>query len=395
MASSRFNIDPSRTLQDLQDLIRINSVNPELETGAPGETDISIFLASVLEELGMKVKISDLGNNRVNVTGILRGSGGGKTLLLNGHSDTVDTLNMEIDPFDPVVREGKVYGRGSLDMKGGISSILAALRAVVKEKCPLKGDVVAAFVADEEYRSIGTEALVKEISADGAIICEPTALGLILAHKGFTWNRIVFHGKAAHGSRPEEGIDAIAKAGGFLSRMDEFEKQVLSKRTHPLLGRASIHAALISGGTGISTYPGKCVLQLERRTLPGETPEKVREEIDHILEDLSKEDRFFKADHEQYFWRSPLEIREDLPLVRCLEKAFYETLGETPRICGFSGWADSALMNDAGIPAVNFGPSGLGLHGSVEYVDLRSVLICAEVIATTIADFCGDELPGP
>ncbi|HPI97797.1 MAG TPA: M20/M25/M40 family metallo-hydrolase, partial [Synergistales bacterium] len=252
MPSSRFNIDPSKTLQDLQDLIRINSVNPELETGAPGERDISNFLASALGELGMEVKISDLGNNRVNVTGILRGAGGGKTLLLNGHSDTVDTLNMEIDPFDPVVSEGKVYGRGSLDMKGGISSILAALRAVMQEKCPLKGDVIAAFVADEEYRSIGTEALVKEISADGAIICEPTGLSVILAHKGFTWNRIVFHGKAAHGSRPEEGMDAIVKAGGFLSRMDEFEKQVLSKRTHPLLGRASIHAALISGGTGIS-----------------------------------------------------------------------------------------------------------------------------------------------
>ncbi|HPI97796.1 MAG TPA: M20/M25/M40 family metallo-hydrolase, partial [Synergistales bacterium] len=129
--------------------------------------------------------------------------------------------------------------------------------------------------------------------------------------------------------------------------------------------------------------------QLERRTLPGETPEKVREEIDRILEDLSREDRSFKADHEQYFWRNPLEIREDLPIVGSLKKAFSQTLGEPPRISGFSGWADSAIMNDAGIPAVNFGPSGLGLHGSVEYVDLRSVLVCAEILYSTIADFCG------
>lgn len=373
----------------LQDLVRIPSVNPALMEGSAGEGELAAFLRSYLEEMGLEVREQTVDGDRKNVIAVLRGTGGGKTLLLNGHMDTVDTAGMTVAPFEPLVSEGRLYGRGSLDMKGGLAAMVFAVRDLVARKVPLKGDVILTFVVDEEYVSIGTEALVREAKADGAIVCEPTDLTLNVAHKGFVWVRLRFTGKAAHGSRPDLGVDAIRAAGHFLAAMDRFEREELSRKTHPLLGHPSVHASLISGGSGISTYPAECVLEIERRTLPGETVTTVTEELERILSGLSGSMSGFACEMEPYFSRSPLEVPEDSPLVHSVARAFKKICGEEVPIGGFSGWADSALLADAGIPAVNFGPCGMGLHAAEEYVEIESVERLVSILSTAIADFCG------
>ncbi len=382
------NPDSNKLLDDLQKLISINSVNPDLDQDGPGEREIAIFIKDLVSQIGFEIKLQDLGDNRINLTALLKGTGGGRTLMLNGHMDTVDTKGMTIDPFDPVFSDGKVYGRGSLDMKAGIAAILSASRAIVDSGTKLKGDLLLTFVVDEEYKSIGTEAVAETCHAHGAIICEPTDMKLVLAHKGFTWERILFHGKAAHGSRPDEGVDAITHSGIFLAAIDDFQRKVLAERKHPLLGSPSVHASLIAGGIGISTYPDSCMLEFERRTIPGETPEGVKEEIESILVELGRKYPDFMADHEQYFVRNPLEIDEGDRLVKCLGGSWKNVMGFPVEVAGFSGWADSAILNDKGIPAVNFGPAGKGLHAAEEYVEFQSVIDCTKVLTDTIITYC-------
>lgn len=373
----------------LGNLVRIPSVNPSLMPQSSGERGLASYLSRYLQEMGLEVTEQTVSGDRKNVIARLPGTGGGKNLLFNGHMDTVDTEGMTIAPFEAVLEDGRLFGRGALDMKGGLAAMVFAVKDVMARKVPLRGDVFLTFVVDEEYVSLGTEALVRAVKADAAIVCEPTDLALNIAHKGFVWGRVTFHGKAAHGSRPDLGADAIRAAGHFLVALDSLEKEVLSKRSHPLLGNPSVHASLIRGGSGISTYPSECVLEIERRTLPGETTESVREELEDILSELSVSVPDFSAEMELYFSRSPLEVPEESPLVNSIRKSYRETLGNEVTIGGFSGWADSALIADAGIPAVNFGPCGLGLHAAEEYVEVESVDRLARVLSGVIADFCG------
>jgi acetylornithine deacetylase len=375
-------------LQLLQNLIRIESVNPNLDSSGNGEAAIGKFVAAQLTSLGLDVHLEDLGNQRMNVIGVLKGTGEGKCLMLNGHMDTVGTQGMEIEPYNPTYADGKIYGRGSLDMKAGLAAIIKATESVIASGVQLSGDVLLAFVADEEYASIGSEAVVRKYSADAGIICEPTNLNISIAHKGFVWIDVKVFGKAAHGSRFHEGVDAIVKAGKFLVALERFESDTLMRRSHRLLDPPSIHASIISGGTGLSTYPDYCEVKLERRTIPGETPVSVKKEIDELISNLSAEDEQFRATVDVFFDRSPLEVSEDQPIVQAISSAYQSVLRREPVYVGTSGWLDSAIFADVGIPTISFGPSGEGLHASVEYVDFESVVSTTQVLAKTIVDFC-------
>ena len=381
-------IDEPGLLRLLQELIRIESVNPSLDAAGSGEAAIGRFVAELLESLGLDVSIQDLGNNRMNVIGRLIGTGQGKSLILNGHLDTVSMQGMQIEPCNPTYSDGKVYGRGSLDMKSGIAAMIKAVESIIKSGVRLGGDVILALVADEEYASIGSEAVLETVSADAGIICEPTGLDICIAHKGFAWIDAKIYGKAAHGSLFAEGVDAIVKAGKFLAAIEGFEAETLMNRKHPLLGSPSIHASTINGGIGLSTYPDFCEVKLERRTLPGENAAIVKKELDALIAALSAEDKHFKASIDVFFERSPLEVSEDQPVVQALSHAHCSVLQREASFIGTSGWLDSALFADAGIPTVSFGPSGEGLHAAVEYVDFDSVVSTARVLAHTIADFC-------
>jgi acetylornithine deacetylase len=385
---SDIRIDEKELLKVVQDLIRIESVNPELAGMGSGEYLIAEHIGKYLAAMGLAVCYQEIKPNRVNVVGVLKGNDGGKRLMLNGHTDTVGLTRMDIEPLNPVFRDGKVYGRGSFDMKGGLAATIMAVKAIIDAGLKPRGDVILAFVADEEYRSVGTEILVREYPADAAILCEPTNLKVCIAHKGFAWIKVEVFGQAAHGSRPDRGIDAIVKAGKFLAGIEDLGKDALIQKKHPLLGSPSIHASLIKGGTELSTYPDYCLIELERRFIPGESIKTIEAEIQALIDDLASKDEQFKAKCEVSFSRPPLEVAKDHEIVSALTRAYTNTVKKAPEFIGVGGWMDSAILTEAGIPSVIIGPAGAGFHAATEYVDFESVITLTKILVDTIIEFC-------
>jgi acetylornithine deacetylase len=369
----------------LGDLVAINSINPDLVPGAPGEAEIARYVAGWLEGRGLDVELIEAAPGRPNVVGIARGTGGGKTLLFNGHMDTVGKGDMP-KPHQPEIRDGRLYGRGAYDMKGGLAACLVA--AVEAKKRRLRGDVIVTAVVDEEYASLGTQALARRFHADGAIVAEFTELKLIVAHKGFVWMEIETRGKAAHGSRPDLGVDAIAMMGAVLVELKKLDRKLQANRTHPLLGSGSVHASLIQGGQELSSYPDHCILSIERRTLPGETPQQAEAELVEIVDRLKREDPTFNAVVRRGLDRSGMETSESAGIVQTLQSAAVKVLKHPAPITGVPFWTDAALFSQAGIPSLLFGPSGEGAHAAEEWVDLASVQACAEVYLETALALC-------
>lgn len=369
----------------LSDLVSINSINPDLVPGSPGEREVAHYSAAWLKRAGVEVELIESVSGRPNVVGIARGTGGGKTLLLNGHMDTVGVAGMP-DGHQPRIKDGRLYGRGAYDMKGGIAACMLAIAEAKKQN--LRGDVIFTGVIDEEYASVGTMDLAKRFHADGAIVAEFTELQLILAHRGFVWLEVETIGRAAHGSRPDLGVDAIVKMGKFLTELEKLDQMLRSNPTHPLLESGSLHASLIQGGQELSSYPERCVLSAERRTLPGETPESVEAEFLAIVESLRQSDSSFNAVVRRGIDRSPLETREDAEIVQAIQAASAKILKRPSPIAGVQFWTDAALLSAAGIPSVLFGPSGSGAHAVEEWVDLTSVRTCAEIYLATATSFC-------
>jgi acetylornithine deacetylase len=370
----------------LGDLVSINSINPDLVPGSPGEAEIAHYIADWLKLAGLEVELQESIAGRPNVVGIARGTGGGKTLLLNGHMDTVGVAGMT-DGHQPRVEGGRLYGRGAYDMKGGVAACMLAIAEAKKQN--LRGDVIFTGVIDEEYASAGTMDLAKRFHADGAIVAEFTELQLILAHRGFVWLEVETIGKAAHGSRPDLGVDAIVKMGKVLTEMEKFDQTLRANPTHPLLGSGSLHASLIQGGQELSSYPERCLLSVERRTLPGEMPESVGAEFQAILEELRQSDPTFQAIVRRGIDRSPLETRADADIVQALQAASVKVLNRLLPVAGVQFWTDAAVLSAAGIPSVLCGPSGSGAHAVEEWVDLASVKTCAGIYLATAIDFCG------
>ncbi len=376
---------PSTLPQLLLDLVAINSVNPDLVPGAPGEANIAAYIARWLDAHGLEVQTIESVSGRPNVVGIARGTGGGRTLLLNGHMDTVGVSGMD-GGGEPRIHAGRLYGRGAYDMKGGLAACMLALAEVRKHD--LRGDVILTAVIDEEYASLGTQELASRFPADGAIVAEFTELQLILAHRGFVWLEVETLGRAAHGSRPDLGVDAIVKMGQVLLEMEQLDHDLRSNPVHPLLGSGSLHASLISGGQEKSTYPDRCLLSLERRTLPGETPERVEGELLRIVQKLQALDPTFNAEVHRGLDRAPLETSPDSAIVRSLQAAGLQVLGRPLEIAGVPFWSDAALLSAQGIPSLLFGPSGSGAHAAEEWVDLASVKACADIYLAAALDFC-------
>ena len=374
--------------QLLSDLVAIDSVNPDLVPGGAGEAQIANFIADWGRRNGLETYTQIAAKDRPNVILIARGGGGGKSLMLNAHTDTVGVSGMDA-PHEPVVRDGRLYGRGSYDMKSGLAAGMLALKAA--KDLPLAGDVMLSAVADEEYGSIGTEALLREWerwNADAVLIAEPTELAISAAHRGFVWLEIETFGVAAHGSRPHLGVDAIAKMGKVLVALDKHDRHLRAVPTHDLLGSASLHASIIQGGEEISMYPAHCQLLVEWRTLPGDTPESVQAEAESLLHAIAANDPDFKASAKATFSRSPYSIATDHPLLRRVKRHADARLGRGTPIVGSSWWMDAALFGDAGIPTVVLGPAGAGAHAREEWVDLESVSQCQALYTGLIADFC-------
>ncbi len=325
---------------------------------------------------------------RMSVVGRLSGTGGGRSLMLNAHCDTVDVQGMA-EPFSGAVRDGKVYGRGSYDMKGSLAACMAAAKALADAGVRLRGDVLVAAVADEEYGSLGTSDLINRVKVEGAIVTEPTALEICLAHKGYLWIEVETTGRAAHGSKFDLGIDSNMKMGHFLARLSLLERELRARKPHPLVGPPSLHAAMLSGGTGLSTYAACSKVQIERRTIPGETEAQAVAEIQAIVDKLAAEDRDFHASVRPFFVRDPFEVAPDAPIVQALDRAVYKVRGKPAAHIGDTPWMDAALLQAAGVETVVCGTAGVGAHADVEWVDLESVVKLAEILAETAVDYCG------
>jgi acetylornithine deacetylase len=352
-------------------LVEIPSINPEL--GGGGEGDAARFVADWLERAGLEVTVEEAAPGRPNVVGVARGTGGGRTLLLNAHTDTVGVDAME-RPDEARLADGRLYGRGAYDMKGALAAIMVA--GARARELRLRGDVVVAAVVDEEVASIGTTALAERWPADAAIVAEPTEEAVCVAHKGFVAFEVEVHGRAAHGSRPDLGVDAIARMGRVLVGIEELDGALRAAPSHPLLGSGSVHASLIEGGQEYSSYPERCLLKGERRTVPGETHAGVEGELRRLIAGLD-------ATLAVPFARDPFEIAEDEPLVAAVRRA--AGAGE---VVGVGFWADSALLAAAGIPTVLFGPRGEGAHAAVEWVELDSLDRCVEVYVSVAEELC-------
>ncbi len=389
--------DPSALSREL---VRIDSRNPDLVPGAPGEGACAARLAAVLRAWGFAVDLYDAVPGRPNVVArIGRGEPGAPVLMLNGHLDVVGTDGMVHEPFAAEVRDGRLYGRGAADMKAGIAAMCAAAARAHADGA-VRGEVVIAAVADEEFESAGTLALVERLKsgalrADACVITEPTRLAIMPAHRGFAWYTVTLHGRAAHGSRYDLGVDAIRHAGLVLAELDALDAVELPGRApHALLGRGSLHASLIEGGVGLTTYPERCVLRLERRTIPSESAESALAEIEAAAARVAARLRAagreaFRADVALDFAQPPSDVAPGAPIVRALGTALAGA-GEAVRVEGMPAWTDAALLNAAGVPTVCFGPGDIGLaHSAEEWVGLDEVERATDVLARLVRDWCG------
>jgi acetylornithine deacetylase len=350
-------------------LVAIDSVNPALIQGAAGERELAYFVREWSEQRGLEVEIIGP-SERPSVIAIARGSGGGRSLLLNAHLDTVGVGGMDA-PFEPRIEDGRLYGRGAYDMKGALGAILDAAARIEN----VRGDVIVTAVADEELASIGTAAVLEHGHADAAIVVEPTELKLAIGHKGFVGFEIETQGVAAHGSRPHLGVDAIAKMGPVLVALKQLDERLQQGAQHPLVGPGSVHASLIEGGQEFSSYPARCLLSGERRTIPGQTTQQVEAELRILAGD---------AELRLTVSREPFEIASDEPFVQLVGRIS----GESEPV-GVSFWADSGLIAAAGIPTVLYGPIGEGAHAHIEWVDLDSVERVRDVVLRTAVEWCG------
>jgi acetylornithine deacetylase len=377
--------DPTISL--LRDLVAVDSVNPSLVPGASGEKEIGELIAQKLRAAGMDVTVQPVADNRSNVIGVIESSRKGRSLMLCGHMDTVGVAGMQA-PFDPVEKEGRVYGRGSQDMKGGLASMMAAALHLATNGGLDAGRLILAAVVDEEYASVGAEALVQDWKADAAVVGEPTDMKIAVGHKGFEWVEVTAEGIAAHGSRPADGRDAIMRMGRVLSGLERLDRELQARSPHPIHGTASLHASLISGGRELSTYPDQCVLKMERRTIDGEQDRCGLAEVEEILNQLRKEDPEFKASARFLFSRpSYLTPSSSKEVPQAIAKAIARR-GVEPVTGGMSFWTDAAILGESGTPSIVFGPGGAGLHSVSEYVLANDVLTCRDALIELATEFC-------
>jgi acetylornithine deacetylase len=378
---------PDGVVELTLDLISIDSSNPALVASGAGETQIASYISLWLAARGFICHSLESLPGRPSIVAVAPGIGGGRTIMLNGHIDTVSLDSYsEGKGLNAEVRGGNIYGRGAYDMKSGIAAMMVAA-ATAARTGDRRGDILLALVADEEYGSAGTEEVLRLFTADGAIVVEPSGLDITVAHRGFAWLDVVINGTAAHGSRPDLGVDAITKAGRFLTGLEELAHALADGPAHPLLNTGNIHASLIAGGEELSSYPARCTISVERRTIPGESGETALQEVKRLLDDIASSDPDFRYELELRFERSSFAADLDSAIVNTLTAAVEKHTGRAAVYRGEPFWTDCALLNDAGIPAVLFGVAGAGAHAATEWVTTDSLITVTRALEDALIAF--------
>jgi len=379
-----------QTIGLLKRLIRIPSVNPVIENGS-GENSIGSFIADWFRKSHeFNVYEQRVAKDRFNVIAVLPGKRNGRSLMLNGHMDTVGTSGMTTKPFAAKTERGMIHGRGACDMKGALAAMMSAALSVAKSNKQLHGDLVFTGVVDEEYKSSGTWNLIKRFRADAAIVGEPTGLDIATAHKGYAWLQIETFGKRAHGSVPERGVDAIEKMAKIISGIERIRHEH-RRRRHPLVGTPKIHTSTVAGGSEWSSVPGSCVLKVERRLIPGETTRDATNELNGIIRIATKQDSKIKAKVQLIYHGDAMEVKKP-PHLSILQKTARHA-GAEARIIGVPYWTDAAiLVNQRGIPTCLFGPGDIAVaHSPDEYVSVNEVVKAATIYAGTAQVYCNIE----
>jgi acetylornithine deacetylase len=376
----------SETARLTAELVRIPSVNPALDPDGAGEADLARYVASWAEGHGLDV--AWLGpSDRPSLLIRLRGRGGGRTLLLNAHLDTVGVHGMDA-PFEPRLRAGRMVARGAMDMKASLAACLLTLRDL-KRDGERRGDVLLAAVADEEHDSIGTRAALAALpELDLAVVTEPTDLTLHVAHRGFAVVEVEIEGRASHTSRPEHGVNALTRLGRLLTGIEAADRELRAAPPHPLLGHGGWQAVLASGGHELFTTPAAALAALERRTLPGQPAAGAQAEVEALLAALAADDPALRATTRTVVAREVFEAAPDDPAVAAVAAAAEAVTGQPPERRGAPYWTDAALIAEAGVPTVLYGPVGGGIHQPDEWVDLASVDVLRAVLGRLARDVC-------
>ncbi len=390
------HISTERLIDRTSDMVRIESYY-----GIPNqETGVAKYVKSIFDANDIPCYLKEVADGRCNVIATLDSGVPGKTLMFNCHIDTVEPNGWE-EAFEPKVVDGKLYGRGSQDDKGPLACVIEAVLAIKATGALKKGKIVVTGVLDEERNSIGTIDIVESrIPADAVVIAECTRFEIQTCQRGLEWLKFHFTGKAVHGCRQREGINAISKAVKFCTVLDEKLIPGFYAKKHPVLKEATINYGVIHGGTQLSTVAGECDVYVDTRFLPYQSYEEVLGEFQAVLDDLAAKDPEFKCEMsvseaaalKDGYLHLPFETPLDHPVVSSLQTAIEAATGEEAKIGYMPAWTDGGLLARYGLeyPTVILGPDGGNAHTKDEFIPVASLPKTALIYALTALEFCQD-----
>lgn len=384
----------SEAVKLTQELVRI----PSHKYMENRESDVAEFIYNYCKDNGLEVEYQEVEGLRRNVIARLRGKGTGKTLIFNGHIDTVPPYEMDFDPFSADIVDGYIQGRGTNDMKGAVACMITAMLNIKHEGKLLGGDIILTAAVGEEEKSDGTEYIVKSgIKADGAIVGEPSNYGYALGHRGLEWIEIKIEGKIAHGGIPELGINAISKAAKLIRKIEDELMPELRLRQNEWMGPSVMNFGFIKGGTQPSSVADSCIIQIDRRYLPEENVESVIKEYQDIIDDISKEDSEFKAEIIRMnsnlmdeFDHAPLIAQPDSDIAQTVYSVLKDFNKKEPKIEKRRGWTDAGVLSTYGkIPTVVTGPGDLKYsHAKDEKIPVIDLVNYVEIYTQIAKVFC-------
>ena len=369
-------------------MVRIESVTPWLIPTGSGEAKIAAFIAEWLDGTGAEVEVVEVEPGRPNVLARLRGTGGGPTLCLNAHSDTVGYESWPDEALEPRIDGDRIYGLGAADDKGGCAAAMLVLRSLAESGARLRGDLLVSCVADEEGISIGSEHLARQGGIDAAIVIEPQPTHeLVVEHQGFGWIDVITRGVAAHGCEPDTGVDAIVHLAEVITRLHRLDRMVFQVQPSLMNGRTVFHTGTISGGTDYATYPSYAKVGIEIGTQPGEHLSDRVAEIEGIFDEIARTERGFSGQVDVRLDREPFVARGQEVLQDVVVKAMTAVLGREPKITGMNGWTDAALLQAAGIPTLLLGSTGDNYHTAGEWASISELVRLCDILEQTARQF--------